>query len=524
MTRTERAWRVLADVLDPEVPALSVRDLGIVRDVIDHGGELEVVLTPTYSGCPATEVIEQSVLAAIDAEGLGPARATLRRAPAWTTDWISEEGKRKLREYGIAPPGPAMPEAQAPIRLPQKRSDRLSALRQPAHREAFRIRLDGVQGAAPLPVLPRAVRTLQADMSVLFHPLRVKAITPDTHEAVVVTFEVPDDLREVFGFTQGQYLTLRADIDGQDMRRSYSICAGVDDGELRVGVRKVKGGVFSLWINDHLQPGDRVNVMAPQGKFFVPIEAGARRHHVGIAGGSGITPILSIMKTVLAREPMSGFTLVYGNRSLKSTMFKEELEDLKDRYMARLVLHHVFSEEHTDAPINMGLTNRDKIAEFLRSVVPAQGIDHVYICGPFQMNDEAEAALLEAGVPEERINIERFGVPQQAAGQVGAVVHEAQPGDAEQAKVTIIRDGLKREIQFYKGQPSILDCASAAGLEVPFSCTSGVCGTCRAKVIEGDVRMERNFALDKNEVAAGFVLTCQAHPMTERVVLSFDER
>jgi ring-1,2-phenylacetyl-CoA epoxidase subunit PaaE len=360
-------------------------------------------------------------------------------------------------------------------------------------------------------------------MSTLFHPLRVKAIQPDTSEAVIVSFEVPDDLREVFGFTQGQYLTLRKEIEGQDLRRSYSICAGVDDDELRVGVRKVKGGAFSIWINDQLRPGDTINVMAPQGRFFVPIEHDARRHHVGIAGGSGITPILSIMKTVLSREPASRFTLIYGNRSLRSTMFKEEIEDLKDRYMTRLVLHHVFSDEHSDAPINMGLMNRAKIEEFLRIVAPAS-IDHAYICGPFQMNDEAEAALRAAGVPEERVHVERFGVPQQAVGQVGAVVHEAKPGDAEQARITIIRDGLKREIQFYKDQPSILDCASAAGLEVPFSCTSGVCGTCRAKVMEGDVRMERNFALDRKEVAAGFVLTCQAHPMTERVVLSFDER
>jgi ring-1,2-phenylacetyl-CoA epoxidase subunit PaaE len=360
--------------------------------------------------------------------------------------------------------------------------------------------------------------------SVLFHPLRVKAIQPDTAEAVIVSFEVPSELREVFGFTQGQYLTLRKEIEGQDLRRSYSICAGVDDGELRVGVRKVRGGVFSNWINEHLQPGDTVNVMAPQGRFFVPIEPAASRHHLGIAGGSGITPILSIMKTVLAREPASRFTLIYGNRSLRSTMFKEEIEDLKDRYMTRLVLHHVFSDEHTDAPINMGLMDRTKIDEFLRTIVPAAKIDHAYICGPFQMNDEAEAALLGAGVAEERVHVERFGIAQPAAGQVGAVVHEAKPGDAEQARITIIRDGLKREIQFYKDQPSILDCASAAGLEVPFSCTSGVCGTCRAKVMEGDVRMERNFALDRHEVAAGFVLTCQAHPMTERVVLSFDER
>ncbi|WP_198084479.1 1,2-phenylacetyl-CoA epoxidase subunit PaaE [Variovorax sp. E3] len=361
-------------------------------------------------------------------------------------------------------------------------------------------------------------------MSTLFHPLRVKAIEPDTAEAVIVSFEVPADLQEVFGFTQGQYLTLRHDIDGQDLRRSYSICAGLDDNELRVGVRKVRGGVFSNWINASLQPGDTLQVMAPQGRFFVPIEPSSARHHVGIAGGSGITPILSIMKTVLAREPASRFTLIYGNRQLQSTMFKEEIEDLKNRYMTRLVLQHVFSDEHTDSPLGFGVMNREKIGEFLQGMVPAARIDHVYVCGPFQMNDEAEAALLAAGVPEERIHIERFGVALPSATQVGAVVHEAQPGDAKQSRITIVRDGLQREITFTEGQPSILDAASAAGLEVPFSCTSGVCGTCRAKCVDGEVRMERNFALDKNEVAAGFVLTCQAHPLTERVTLSFDER
>ena len=364
-------------------------------------------------------------------------------------------------------------------------------------------------------------------MSVMFHPLRVRTIEPDTQEAVIVSFDVPPDLREVFGFTQGQYLTLRTDIEGQDLRRSYSICAGVDDGELRVGVRKVRGGVFSNWINAHLKPGDSVQVMAPQGRFFVPLDPASKRHHVGIAGGSGITPILSIMKTVLAREPLSRFTLIYGNRQLQSTMFKEELEDLKNRYMTRLVLQHVFSDEQTDAPLNQGVMNRDKIGAFLASVVPASGIDHVYICGPFQMNDEAEAALLAAGVSEERIHIERFGVALPASAvtaTVDAVLHEAQAGDAEQARIVIVRDGMQREISFRKGQPSILDAASAAGLEVPYSCTSGVCGTCRAKLIEGEVRMERNFALDKKEVASGFVLTCQAHPLTDRVVLSFDER
>lgn len=363
-------------------------------------------------------------------------------------------------------------------------------------------------------------------MTPLFHSLRVRAVEPDTAEAVIVSFDVPPELRQTFGFTQGQYLTLRRQIDGRDLRRSYSICAGVDDGVLRVGVRKVRGGVFSNWINAQLRPGDEIAVMAPQGRFFVPLAPDERRHHLGIAGGSGITPVLSIMKTVLAREPGSRFTLIYGNRQVRSAMFKEELEDLKNRHLSRLVLHHVFSDEHTDAPINSGVLDREKVGDFLRTLVPAWSIDHAYICGPYQMNDEAEAALRAAGVPESAIHVERFGIAQPAAAlsAAGAVMHEAQPGDAEQARVVIVRDGLSREIEFRRDQPSILDCAAAAGVEVPYSCTSGVCGTCRAKVLEGAVRMGRNFALDKAEVQAGFVLACQAHPTTDRVVLSFDER
>jgi ring-1,2-phenylacetyl-CoA epoxidase subunit PaaE len=362
-------------------------------------------------------------------------------------------------------------------------------------------------------------------MSVLFHPLRVRSVEPDTTEAVVVCFEVPQHLRETFGFTQGQYLTLRKQIGDLDLRRSYSICAGLDDGELRVGVRRVRDGTFSNWINSSLKVGDTIHVMAPQGRFFVPLDPKSHRRYVGIAGGSGITPILSIMKTALAREPHSEFTLIYGNRQLRSTMFKEEVDDLKNRYLARLSVHHVFSDEHADSPLNRGVLNREKISEFLQQqlVHPAR-IDHAFVCGPFQMNDEAQAALLAVGVPEERIHIERFGLAPQVEGSVGAVVHQPSPEDAEHARVTIIRDGIRREFEFQKDQPSILDGASAAGIEVPFSCTSGVCGTCRAKLLEGRVRMERCFALDKAEVAAGYVLTCQSHPMTERVVLSFDDR
>src|SRR6218665_1905354 len=265
-------------------------------------------------------------------------------------------------------------------------------------------------------------------MSVIFHPLRVRAIEPDTAEAVIVSFDVPPELREVFGFTQGQYLTLRTDIGGQDLRRSYSICAGVDDAELRVGVRKVNGGVFSNWINAQLQVGDTLQVMAPQGRFFVPIQAAAQRHYLGIAGGSGITPILSIMKTVLAREPRSRFTLIYGNRSLQSTMFREELQDLKNRYLARLALHHVFSAEQTDLPLNMGRIDHGKITAFLDALLPVRRIDVAFICGPFQMNDQVQAALLAAGLPAERIHVERFGLALPAGAQADGVLHQAMAG------------------------------------------------------------------------------------------------
>ena len=360
-------------------------------------------------------------------------------------------------------------------------------------------------------------------MSLHFHPLRVKSVRPETDEAVVVSFDVPAELREQFRFTQGQHLTLKETIAGSEQRRSYSICAGPSDGELRVGIRKVPGGVFSTWLNESLKVGDTLQVMTPEGRFFVPLDTTASRHYLGIAGGSGITPILSIMKAVLSAEPNSRFTLIYGNRKQRSTMFTEEIEDLKNRYLSRLTLHMVFSQEATDLPLYNGRLGRAKIGEFLAALVDADDIDHAFVCGPHGVNDDAEAALLGAGIAPERIHIERFGIPDES-GPGRAAVQLPREGDAADARITIIRDGLSRDIDFHAEQGNILDAAAAAGLEVPFSCKSGVCCTCRAKLLEGEVRMERNFALEKHEVAAGFILTCQAHTLTERIVISFDER
>ncbi len=359
-------------------------------------------------------------------------------------------------------------------------------------------------------------------MSTHFHALRVKSITPDTDEAVIVSFDVPAALQHDFQFTQGQHLTLRSQLNGKEERRSYSICSGVDDGDLRIGVRQVTGGVMSSWLNQSLKTGDHIDVLPPEGRFFVPIDASQARHYLGIAGGSGITPILAIMKTVLAREPLSRFTLIYGNRHQSSTMFKEELEDLKNRYLTRLTLHTVFSQGHMDSPLNSGRLTQAKLGEFLGALIQPRQLDHVFVCGPHGFNDEANAALLAAGVPTEHIHIERFGVPVDAAG--AKAKSAAQPGDAPLAIVQIIRDGVSREIAFRTEHGNVLDAAAAAWLEMPYSCKSGVCCTCRAKLMEGKVRMDRNFALEPHEVAAGFVLTCQAHPLTERVVISFDER
>jgi len=359
-----------------------------------------------------------------------------------------------------------------------------------------------------------------------FHPLTVAAIEPDTDDATVVRFEMPAALRDTFAFEAGQYLTLRASVDGQDLRRSYSICAGADDGLLRVGVRRVPGGVFSSWVHGQLKAGDTLQVFPPQGRFVLPAANGQGRHIVGIAGGSGITPILSIAKTLLAREPHSRFTLLYANRRVASTMFKDELEDLKNTHMGRLALHAVFSNEAIDSPLHSGRLDADKLARFFTTVLPPAGIDHVFVCGPHGFNDGAEAALRAAGVPEERIHIERFGTPEMQAGRHGAnaAPHEVKPGDAPQARVTIVRDGFTRVIDVLATDPSLLDAAARAGMDVPYSCKSGVCSTCRCKVLNGEVRMDRNFALEKHELAAGFVLACQAHALTPEVTLSFDER
>ena len=345
-----------------------------------------------------------------------------------------------------------------------------------------------------------------------FHALRVSSIHPEGEDAKVVSFEVPAELAELYHFDAGQYLTLKRG----ELRRSYSICAAPGEA-LRVGIRRVPGGEFSTWLHERLSVGDVLDVMEPQGRFGGSLKP-LPQHVLAVAGGSGITPILSILKTVLAGNPQARCTLLYGNRRVASTMFKEELEDLKNRHLSRLVLHPVFSREEMDSPIHSGRLDADKISTLLKLAGP---VDQAFVCGPNALNDVAEAALLASGLAPERIHVERFGVPPSGADHA---LHAPQTGDATTALITIVRDGLRREVAFQPSDESILAAAGRAGLDVPFSCRSGVCATCRAKVVEGRVRMDRNFALEKSELDAGFVLTCQAHPLTDRVVISFDER
>jgi ring-1,2-phenylacetyl-CoA epoxidase subunit PaaE len=355
-------------------------------------------------------------------------------------------------------------------------------------------------------------------MTPKFHPLKVAELRRETADSVSLCFEVPAELAEDYRFVQGQHLTLKARVDGDEVRRSYSICAGVNDGELRVAIKKVAGGRFSTWANGGIKVGDVLEVMTPEGRFHTPLDPAQAKHYVAFAAGSGITPILSLIKTTLAAEPQSRFTLVYGNRRQASVMFAEALEDIKNRYLARFTLYNLFSREEQEVPLFNGRLDAAKVAAFVDTLLPVADIDEAFICGPGAMIDEVESALLAAGMSADHIHLERFGVPDSAPA------HHVEAGDAPQATIVVVADGLRREMEFHASDPSILDVALRAGMDLPYSCKGGVCCTCRAKVVEGKVRMDKNYTLEQPDVDAGYVLTCQAHPLTERVVISFDER
>jgi ring-1,2-phenylacetyl-CoA epoxidase subunit PaaE len=357
-----------------------------------------------------------------------------------------------------------------------------------------------------------------------FHPLRIREVRPETADAVSVAFEVPPELRDQYRFTQGQFVTLKTHIDGEETRRSYSICVGVTDydrdGELRIGIKRVRGGRFSNFAFDTLQPGHTIDVMTPDGRFFTHLNAEQGQQYLAFSGGSGITPVLAIIKTTLEVEPRSTFTLVYGNRSVEQIMFAEELEDLKNRFMNRFVLYHVLSDDLQDVELFNGVLDQQKCAAFIEQLLPADAIDEAFICGPAPMMDAAEAALKAAGVPPAKVHVERFGAPLPQAGVPPVEITDDTPA----AELEIVLDGKRRKLRLPYQGVSVLDVGLRAGLALPYACKGGVCCTCRAKVIEGEVKMEKNYTLEEHEVRDGFVLTCQCHPVSDKVVVSYDER
>jgi ring-1,2-phenylacetyl-CoA epoxidase subunit PaaE len=359
-------------------------------------------------------------------------------------------------------------------------------------------------------------------MTPRFHPLTVADVRRETAEAVSIAFAVPEELRDAYRFAAGQNLTLKARLGGEEVRRCYSICSGVDEGELRIAVKKQEGGLFSCFCNDALQRGAVIEVMTPAGNFTLPLDPEAERVYLGIAAGSGITPLISILKTVLGREPKSRFFLLYGNRRTQSIMFREALEDLKDRYLGRLSVAHVLSREAQDVAALSGRIDEAKIALFLRGIAPAGGIDHAFLCGPGGLVETAERALSKLGLARERVHVERFTIDGAPAPKRPAPRGNGASGGVIVAEAEAVRDGIRHHFPVGADQ-TIIEAAESAGLDLPYSCRGGMCCTCRAKLVEGKVEMAVNYSLEPWELAAGYVLTCQSRPKTAKVVLDYDQ-
>ena len=356
-------------------------------------------------------------------------------------------------------------------------------------------------------------------MSIDFHKLRVAEVKRETPDAVSVRFELPDALAATFAFKAGQHLTFRRAFGGEEVRRNYSVCVSPSEGVLKIGVKKIAGGVFSGWVNDELKPGDEIDVMAPHGSFCWTFEPDARRDYVGFAGGAGITPILSLLKTALELEPKSRFTLFYGNRVSAGIMFLEEIAGLKDRYIDRLSVFHFLEDEEEEIELFNGRLDRAKAEDVLAKLAPPDA-DAFFICGPGPMMDAVEEALTARAVEKSRILIERFTTGPLSAAQAAAA--RALEEKAAGLKMSVTLNGRRVNVTFDPAQHSILDNVRAAGLPAPFACKGGVCATCRAKVTAGEVSMKVNYGLSDQELADGYVLTCQATPVSEGVALTYD--
>lgn len=355
-----------------------------------------------------------------------------------------------------------------------------------------------------------------------FHSLKVTDVRRETRDAVVVTLAPRDEDKGLFDFTQGQYLTLRREFDGEELRRSYSICSGIDDGHLQVGIKRVDGGAFSTWANENLRPGDEIDAMPPMGRFSTELDASSARTYLGFAAGSGITPLLSVIKSTLSREPNARFTLVYANRQISSIMFREELEDLKNLYLGRFSVIHILKAEGQEIDLFTGRIDEAKLKQLFATWIDVTKVDTAFICGPEGMMLTIAQSLRDHGLTDAQIKFELFASSQQGRAKQRAVSRsEVTAGQGTSATVTL--DGTTRTFEMPRTGVSILDAAIEASLDAPYSCKAGVCSTCRCKVLEGEVEMAINHALEDYEVRAGYVLSCQAHPLTDRVVVTYDE-
>lgn len=360
-----------------------------------------------------------------------------------------------------------------------------------------------------------------------FHELSIKKVSPEAAGSVAITFDIPSESLEKFHFEPGQFLTLRADVNGQDVRRNYSISSPrsqfLKRGELEIGIRPVEGGVFSNWAATQLKAGDTVKVMPPEGRFT--IKKPRAIHRVGFAAGSGITPILSIAATTLEEQTESKFTLIYGNRRMSSVMFNEALQDLKDRFPGRFTMIHILSQQAQEVDLLQGRIDADKIKSIINALLPAKSMDEVFICGPEAMIEVTEKALIDSGVPANRVHSERFTTSASQAHKVQADIDASKEktSSAKSVHMTILLDGKEHEVALSPDE-HVLDAALNAGLDLPFSCKAGVCSTCRCKVTQGEVTMDKNFTLEADEMAQGFALSCQARAATQKLVISFDHR
>ena len=356
-------------------------------------------------------------------------------------------------------------------------------------------------------------------MAIHFHKLTIKDIRKETDECVSIHFDIPDEVKEEFNFIPGQNITLKNYFDGEEIRRSYSICSSSFENELRVAVKKVPGGAFSTFANEQLKKGDILDVLPPTGNFYTNINPAQKQNYLFIAAGSGITPVISLIKTILSTEKESVVTLLYGNKGLSSVIFKEQLEDLKDKYLQRLTVHYIFSREQTETEFNYGRINEEKLKQLSR-LVNFNSIDNFFICGPEPLIYSTKDFLIDQGIDSGKIHFELFSTPTKEHTQIFEAVEQKTE---EGSEITMRIDGRSFEFNLeYNGQ-TILDAGLDLGADLPFACKGGVCCSCKAKLVEGEVEMEANYGLEKSEIKAGYILTCQSHPRSEKVVVDYDQ-